>query len=570
MISVQKYEIAEFRFPGEAAGNPFDAEFSALVRTPSGAERKVTGFYDGNNEYVLRFLPEEEGSFTFRTVSSLKTLHGKEGSFLCSGVRDGNHGPVRVKDQFWFAHADGTPFFEAGTTCYAWIHQKPALREQTLDTLAKGYFNKIRMCVFPKWFEYNHREPELYPFEGSMEGGFNYDKPNAAFFQHFEQCVGKLKELGIQADIILFHPYDAPHWGFSRMSREQDRRYLRYVMARLSAYSNVWWSLANEYDIMKQGYKKRTSAWKSLISYVADQDPYGHLVSIHQFSKIYDHRDKNITHCSIQRTESYLSAEYTDQWIRKYGKPVVIDECAYEGNLNDSWGGITAQELVRRFWEATARGGYMGHGETYYGENIWWSHGGTLYGESHPRIKFLREVMADVPNLCLQSESGPKNLARATAGADTQLLYFGNNQPRSCSLHLWGDRAYTVRIIDTWNMTVQELSGCQGKVEIALPVRPYMAVLAIAEDSAPIGQFTRDSVFEQMKLYPGGRKLLRFLKCLIPQYYAGMLTMTVSDCSRAAGGILDGKAGDGILRIVNENQFAKGLFQMIASIITKK
>lgn len=570
MTEVRKYEFAEFRFAGEAAGNPFEVDFTARLKAPSGAERRVFGFYDGKNEYVLRFLPEEEGIFTFQTFSHCKALHGKQGSFLCRGVNSENHGPVRVKDQFWFAHADGTPFFETGTTCYAWIHQEQALQEQTLETLAKGDFNKIKMCVFPKWFEYNHREPARYPFEGTKETGFDFDRPNVAFFQHLDRCVKKLKDLGIQADIILFHPYDAPHWGFSRMRKDQDRRYLRYVMARLSAYSNVWWSLANEYDIMKQGYKKRTAAWKALIAYVAAQDPYDHLVSIHQFSKFYNYRDKNITHCSIQRTESYLSAEYTDEWIRKYGKPVVIDECAYEGNLNDSWGGITAQELVRRFWEATARGGFMGHGETYLGETIWWSHGGKLHGESHPRIKFLREVMSACPNIRLQSESGPKNPARAIAGADTQLLYFGNNQPLSCRIHLWGDRAYTVRVIDTWNMTVQALTGCRGKMEVALPGKPYMAVLATAEDSTPVGSFSRDSAFEQMKLYPGGRKLLCFLKCLVPQYYAGMLTMTVSDCSSAAGGILDGKAGDGILRIVNENQFLRGLLQILVGVIFKK
>ena len=30
-----------------------------------------------------------------------------------------------------------------------------------------------------------------------------------------------------------------------------DDRYLRYVVARLAAYRNVWWSLANEYDFRK-------------------------------------------------------------------------------------------------------------------------------------------------------------------------------------------------------------------------------------------------------------------------------------------------------------------------------
>ena len=32
------------------------------------------------------------------------------------------------------------------------------------------------------------------------------------------------------------------------MPAEADDRYLRYAVARLAAYRNVWWSLANECD----------------------------------------------------------------------------------------------------------------------------------------------------------------------------------------------------------------------------------------------------------------------------------------------------------------------------------
>lgn len=215
------------------------------------------------------------------------------------------------------------------------------------------------MCVFPKWYEHNHRQPELYPFAGNPENGFDYETPNVCFFQHLESCISALESLGIEADIILFHPYESSDWRFNWMTERQDRQYLRYITARLSAFHNVWWSLANEYDLLQTGYKRKKAAWKRLIQFVHDCDPYGHLLSIHQLSRMYDYRDPNVTHCSIQRTELYLTAEYTDTWREKYGKPVVIDECVYEGNLNAWWGGITAQELVRRFWEAAARGGYM-------------------------------------------------------------------------------------------------------------------------------------------------------------------------------------------------------------------
>ena len=59
-----------------------------------------------------------------------------------------------------------------------------------------------------------------------------------------------LMNLGIEADLIVMHPYD--RWGFSMMKAEDDNRYWKYVLARFSAYRNVWWSLANEYDLMHE------------------------------------------------------------------------------------------------------------------------------------------------------------------------------------------------------------------------------------------------------------------------------------------------------------------------------
>jgi hypothetical protein len=51
----------------------------------------------------------------------------------------------------------------------------------------------------------------------------------------------------------------------------------------------------------------------------------------------------------------------------------VIDECAYEGDIDQGWGNITGEEMVRRFWEGAVRGGYVGHGETYlHPEDILW------------------------------------------------------------------------------------------------------------------------------------------------------------------------------------------------------
>ena len=90
--------------------------------------------------------------------------------------------------------------------------------------------------------------------------------------------------MGIEADLILFHPYD--RWGFADMPKETDLAYLRYAVARLAGFRNVWWSFANEYDLMRN---KTMLDWADYFRLVAEEDPAGHLRSIHNCNGLYDY-----------------------------------------------------------------------------------------------------------------------------------------------------------------------------------------------------------------------------------------------------------------------------------------
>ncbi len=61
--------------------------------------------------------------------------------------------------------------------------------------------------------------------------------------------------------------------------------------------------------------------------------------------------------------------EKARDYVAQFRKPVIFDECKYEGNIPKRWGNISAQEMVRRFWLATVSGAYVGHGETYLDPN---------------------------------------------------------------------------------------------------------------------------------------------------------------------------------------------------------
>ncbi|MCA0755785.1 DUF5605 domain-containing protein [Paenibacillus sp. N4] len=469
-----QWDVYEIEFHGPSHGNPFtDVTLSAEFRSGDKVVR-TPGFYDGGGVFRIRFMPEVHGGWTFRTSSNARSLDGIEGEFRVVAPAEGNHGPVRVKDTFHFAYADGTPYIPVGTTCYAWTHQGDELEERTLETLKASPFNKMRMCVFPKSYLYNENDPIRYPFEGSLADGPDYSRFNPAFFRHLENRIADLGRLGIEADLILFHPYD--RWGFSEMPPSADDRYLRYITARLAAYRNVWWSLANEYDLM---WSKSEEDWERFASVVTENDPSGHLISNHNCFAFYDFSKPWVTHCSIQRVDVYKTSEATNEWREKWKKPIVIDECAYEGDIDHGWGNITGEEMTRRFWEGAIRGGYVGHGETYLNpeEVLWWSKGGKLTGTSPDRIAFLRRIVEESPGGMLEPLPSEWDLPCAGIKDEYYLFYFGFNQPRFRNFHRKPGIRYRVEVIDTWNMTVDTLPDLyEGSFRIDLPGRQFIAV----------------------------------------------------------------------------------------------
>ncbi|WNQ09908.1 DUF5605 domain-containing protein [Paenibacillus aurantius] len=482
---MERWGLFEITLEGPAEGNPYkDVSLEASFRY---GHRTITvsGFYDGEGIYKIRFMPDTEGEWQYETKSGTAELNGHSGRFVCSKPGSGNHGPVRVKDALRFQYEDGTPYRPFGTTCYVWTHQDEALQRQTLSSLAQSPFNKIRMCLFPKRYSFNLNDPEHYPFAGSREGGWDGERFNPVYFAGLEARIEELQRLGIEADLILFHPYDKGHWGFDRMSAAADDYYLRYVIARLSAYRNVWWSLANEFDFMKE---KTMADWDRLFRIVQEEDPYQHLRSIHNGTKmydpselsIYDHSKPWVTHVSMQ----YWELTPATAWRKLYKKPIVVDECCYEGNLPQRWGNITGEEMTARFWDGFMRGGYVGHGETYLNDEeiVWWSKGGRLVGESPERIAFLRSVLEEAPAE-LEPLEGFRDAPTVGVEGRYYLQYYGIHRPAYRELPLPEEASFRIEIIDTWNRTVTPLEGLfSGKTKVVLPARPYMAIRARAVD----------------------------------------------------------------------------------------
>jgi hypothetical protein len=464
MSDLEQWDFAEWSFDGPREGNPFvDVWFGATFSHESGKSIDVHGFYDGEGVYRIRFMPTLTGRWIFATSSNVDALSGRSGSLNAVPPTGTNRGPVRVANTWHFAYADGTPFRQIGTTAYAWHHQGEPLERQTLDTLAKSPFNKIRMCVFPKHYAFNDLEPPRYPFDGTPPGAWDTTRFNPAFFRHLESRVLQLRSMGIEADVILFHPYDDGRWGFDRMDADADDRYLKYVVARLSAYRNVWWSMANEFDFMKE---KKPADWDRYFHVVQAHDPYDHLRSIHNGFRIYDHNKPWVTHMSLQNGSAVADFGRAPLFRDIYNKPVVGDEVKYEGDIPQRWGNISAEEMVHRFWQGVIGGIYVGHGETYlHPEHVlWWARGGVLHGQSPARLHFLKSILDTAPSTGIDPIDKWQDLRTAGKPGEYYLIYFGQEQPTRWTFELprhelAAGMRFRADLIDTWNMTVEPIEG---------------------------------------------------------------------------------------------------------------
>lgn len=488
----ERWGVHELVFNVPSAGNPFDDVRLSATFESGGKTIAVPGFYDGEGVYRIRFSPPETGRWTWRSSSNARAMDGQAGGFDCIAPAKANHGPVRVtRDGYHFAYADGTPFRQIGTTCYAWALQSDAKCAETIETLKGAPFNKMRMLVTP-----NVESVATNPFMRTGDGPRDWDPTrfDPAYFRRYEDRIIRLGQLGIEADVILYHPYDEKR-GYNDMTRADDERYVRYCAARWGAYRHVWWSMGNEYDHIKT---KTMADWDHLFEILVAADPHDRLRSIHQINTYYDHRKPWITHASIQNGAAVLddirAALHRDFAL----KPVIFDEVVYEGNSDKRWGQLTGEQMVERFWWGLVGGTYVGHSETYdpnrNADYSWLGQGGRLQGTSPPRLAFLKKIMGEGPVPGIDPIQHWWDYHLGGQEFAYYLKYFGANTPAEWPVVLPGRgeealQNYRIDIIDTWNMTVTPVEGLfrmarrneydvhdPARPSIALPAKPWIAL----------------------------------------------------------------------------------------------
>ncbi len=378
---IRKWEPHDFVYEFDAGKvqNPFDVKLTAQVTRPDGTEFTALGFYNGNNNMVIRISANMEGTWFFVTHSDIEELNGHKERFVCIGNENSAvRGQLLVDSDNprHFIFEDGTVPFISGYECdWLWSidqgNEDISITEQFLDKISLFGFNYIVMNVYAydtRWSpgitsDYDFGPPLMIPWEGN-----NFSPDHSVlyipFWEHFDRVIYAMHQRGIIAHLMLTVTNKIVNW--PEPASEDDDRYFKYVISRYSAYPNIVWDYAKEsYYTTDIEYKKNR------LKLIRDTDPYGRLVTLHDDDKIFEsHYDDLIDfhpdqyHLETRHQRALEMREYRE-W------PVMNIEYAYEhgpGGMDDKlFRGpvVSPEENYRRAWQIAMAGAYSTYYYTY-------------------------------------------------------------------------------------------------------------------------------------------------------------------------------------------------------------
>ncbi len=305
-LEAETWKMVEITLESEKSyASPFDDAELSLDLAGCGVKYTVPGFWNGGNEWKVRFVCPAEGEWSFITSCTDKentALDGVTGKVNCrkySGNLDiYKHGFVTAKEgRKYFTYDDGTPFVYLGDTHWS-------LGDETVDMVA--VISEKRAA---QGFSVIQSEPIGAKFE--LTDGVS--EADMAGFADYDAKFALIAENGlVHANSQFFFPASMETLidrmgGYSEKTVSETvkgktetahdlsdsvKLYLekltRYWVARYGAYP-VLWTLGQEVD--NDFYRTDDShpdwsyvnnPYKLVAEYIAKYDAYSHPVSAHQ------------------------------------------------------------------------------------------------------------------------------------------------------------------------------------------------------------------------------------------------------------------------------------------------
>lgn len=365
--------------------NPYlDVEMDAVFEHTDGTKIHLYGFWNGDNEWRVRFSPTKTGTWSYTITCSdtknagLHNVTGEVEALPNTGSTDlDRHGFVRISDnKRYFTYDDGTPFYWLGDTnwqapnyvsttqCnYPGCKCQNQFQHEVDDRLEKGF------TVYQTYFDSGENDGGG-QLATTDEPSLWLDKYNTINPDTFTDKIDGMFDYLADHGMVIALGYGVHSHTANGMGKENIDRISRYLTARYASYPVVWIT-AQEITGEPQ-----FNVWKSSAEIVDQGDGYNHPQGAHMFpmdnSNAYTRDLDQQTwhewwglqngHGPTQQSKDF----YKSYWDNEKTKPYLELEANYEDITCGGFNGYDASRISA--WRTNLLGSY---GFTYGATGIW-------------------------------------------------------------------------------------------------------------------------------------------------------------------------------------------------------
>lgn len=353
-------------------------DFKIVFSAPSGREKTVQGFWDGGNDWKVRFMPDEVGTWSWKTQCSDKEnegLHNKTGTFEC--IENSNNEPLfqngairHEPGKYYLSHNDGTPFF--WLACTAWNGALKSTGEEWeyyLNQRKANNYNTIQL-VTTEWRGADKNAEGLTAIEGA-----GYIRIHPEFFKRIDERIDQANAKGLLVSPVVLWalPFgEGRHLspGYT-LPLEEAVLLAKYIIARYQG-NHVVWTLGGD----GKYYDDQEVKWKEIGQRVFNEIDHAPVtLHPHGSSWVGDIYDREDWYSLMSYQSSHNNGERVVNWINRgpmaqmWSKLKPMPYINMEPNYEEIGFRITAKDVRNAsYWSIFAT---PVAGVTYGANGIW-------------------------------------------------------------------------------------------------------------------------------------------------------------------------------------------------------
>lgn len=240
---------------------PFiEVETRAEFQGPDGGRVVLNAFFDGDDTWTVRFVPDRAGRWQYklRSFPADGGLCASGEIFVEESETPGERGFLRAfPGEGWGLRFDGgedllvigDTMYNLFGAAYCGVDVRKILEKRK----AQGH-NLIRVKFNPTPYQIGFEiapwcNRPVYPWAGTPEQP-DYTAFNLEYFRAAERVLELCEELGIGMELIVMpFSYELPMTDRAHFLPEHQELYVGYIVSRCAAYKSLYfWDVANEYN----------------------------------------------------------------------------------------------------------------------------------------------------------------------------------------------------------------------------------------------------------------------------------------------------------------------------------